>query len=323
MKAGRHGVCGIEVIKGLEVRWGRWRDRWEEVEKRRREEGKQEDSTVIEGTEELLKAKEMPIEAVDDKAAGRQAKETQPANTSTPAPSISPNNPYQPLVMSELPRRLFRVPSQPKKVSKSKTQSRPSTSPKPSSSMLSPILLHLFENYEPSPNSHKGYPLCRAVLASDIQLVKFLLENGADPGLNDGLALQIAVSKKDLGLVRLLMEKQESVGSEVKQEIEDVMVPNQNSSLKRKRGDEKDVEASVSMPMKKVRTTGRVRVTPMIMKKVMQSGSREMVDYFIEEKGEGRMRFVSDSCLGFALTTFNFLLGTGYMPSLTSIMAWQ
>lgn len=118
--------------------------------------------------------------------------------------------------------------------------------------MLTPLVLHLFARYQPNVDSHKGYPLQRALIADDRPLIEFLLRRGADPALKDGLALQIALNKKRLDLVRMLVEGGGS-GS---------------SGRKRKRGGDT-----------------RVPMTPELMDKVMATGSREIQSYFVDERG--------------------------------------
>lgn len=102
----------------------------------------------------------------------------------------APPEPTRPaLSVPELPRRLFRSLS--------------TTHPLP------PLITYLFDTYAPNPNSHNGYPLSRAVLSKNTMVVKYLLSKGADPGIRDGLAIEIAVKLGDIGLVRLLVEHQQ------------------------------------------------------------------------------------------------------------------
>lgn len=55
-------------------------------------------------------------------------------------------------------------------------------------------------------NSHGGYALAMAVHGGFVQLIQYLLAFGADPRRKDGLSVLIAVRKKNLHLVRLLVE---------------------------------------------------------------------------------------------------------------------
>jgi hypothetical protein len=89
---------------------------------------------------------------------------------------------YGPLLCEELPRRLFRA----------KTG-------------IDEAVRHLVERYHPSTNSHKGYPLCRAVLTHNYALAEYLLCHGADPSVRGALAVQVAIQTADLKAVSLLL----------------------------------------------------------------------------------------------------------------------
>ncbi|KAA1467693.1 hypothetical protein DENSPDRAFT_259084 [Dentipellis sp. KUC8613] len=72
-----------------------------------------------------------------------------------------------------------------------------------------PFLNYLYNHPripQPDPNSHHGYPLTRAVLLEFLPLIHFLLEKGASPAEKNALAVFIAIRKKDLSLVKLLVE---------------------------------------------------------------------------------------------------------------------
>jgi len=132
--------------------------------------------------------------------------------------------------VSELPRRLFRNLT--------------------STSVIPPLLLYLFETYKPNPNSFEGYALSRAVLSKNLEVIRYLLRQGADPGKKEGMAIQIAVKLGDLRIVRMLVEHQ-NLGS-----------PNSGS-----------LGIGIDIPSKWVETAVR-------------SGSDEIVSYFVHEKGE-------------------------------------
>ena len=78
-----------------------------------------------------------------------------------------------------------------------------------------PFLRYLFDLYEtrgliagpPKCNPpHESYALTKAVAAGFVPLVKFLLGNGGDPGARGAIAIMVAIQKKDLRMVRLLVE---------------------------------------------------------------------------------------------------------------------
>jgi len=55
-------------------------------------------------------------------------------------------------------------------------------------------------------NAHEGYPLAKAVAAGFVPLVKFLLGNGGDPGAKGAIAVMVAIQRRDLRMVKLLVE---------------------------------------------------------------------------------------------------------------------
>ncbi|WWD05325.1 hypothetical protein V865_003398 [Kwoniella europaea PYCC6329] len=158
----------------------------------------------------------------------------------SPSPTPPPEPTAPALQCTEVPRRLFRDPFDP---------SRP----------IHPLIKYLFDKYHPSPNSHKGYPLFRAILTSNYELVTFLLEHGADPGIKDCFALDIAISMKDLKMVKLLVERDpsDSTPSPVKEGL--------------KNG-------------KKVKLGDRVEIGTRMVEKAIEKGSQEIINYFVYEK---------------------------------------
>ncbi|KAH9945003.1 uncharacterized protein BXZ73DRAFT_86588 [Epithele typhae] len=56
-------------------------------------------------------------------------------------------------------------------------------------------------------NSHDGYALTRAVFADHVPLIRFLLANEASPGCRDNIAVMVAIRKRNLPLVRMLIER--------------------------------------------------------------------------------------------------------------------
>jgi hypothetical protein len=156
---------------------------------------------------------------------------------------LSLNNPYLPLTCNELPRRVARtVPSVP--------SSGPSTSlPIPS------LIVHILDYYTPDPKS-LNYGLCRAVMAGHEPAVRLFLLNGADPSLKEGLALELAITRKDLTIVKLLVDE----------ENEHVYAQRVVKGGSRRR-------------------RGKMDIPPRVMNKVVNCGNREIVDYLVKEKG--------------------------------------
>lgn len=162
-------------------------------------------------------------------------------------PEPEPCTPLKPKVtrpalsVSELPKRLFR----PK--------------PGPGEPTISPLVHWLFNRFEPPLASHKNYALNRAALNQNYDMVELLLRKGADPNLRMHFPLRAAIEKKDLRLVKLLVEPfAESSDS-----------PAKGSGKKRK-------------------LTDRIRITPGLVKDALKNGTPEIVDYFVHEKGRCR-----------------------------------
>jgi len=103
-------------------------------------------------------------------------------------------------------------------------------------------------------NSHSGYPLVRAVHAGFIHLIRFLLNHGADPRLRGCMAVKVAIGKKDLSLVKMLIEfEPEGKGRE-------------GSAKRRRRLD-------------------RVTIESFMLDLAVRCDARDIVRYFVHEKG--------------------------------------
>ncbi|WWC88430.1 uncharacterized protein L201_003341 [Kwoniella dendrophila CBS 6074] len=172
--------------------------------------------------------------------------------SNSPSPEPPSRQPTAPaLRCAELPRRLFRDPPNPFEP-------------------IHPLIKYLFENYTPAPNSHKGYPLFRAILTSNYELVTYLLQNDADPNIRDCFALDIAISMKDLKMVRLLVERNLPASSGLNQ---NPIIPSTPSPSK------EDIKKG-----KKVKLGDRIEVGTRMVEKAIEKGSKEIINYFVYEK---------------------------------------
>ena len=106
----------------------------------------------------------------------------------------------------------------------------------------------------PDIDSHDGYPLARAVSAGAVPLVRFLLDHGASPRRKDALAVRIAIKRRDLPLVRLLIEPPDAPPDE------------------RRKG-------------KRRKLADRVKATPEMLKHAVMCGAQDIVEYLMNEKG--------------------------------------
>ncbi|EGN98968.1 hypothetical protein SERLA73DRAFT_122824 [Serpula lacrymans var. lacrymans S7.3] len=153
---------------------------------------------------------------------------------------------------SELPRRLFR-PLHPKP-----------SSEEPSSKQIGwsdrdkplPFLNYLYslKFRPPNANSHEGYALTKAVHAAFIPLIQFLLDHGASPRCKDGLAVLVAIRRRDLSLVKMLIQKD-------------------------------DVPTIKSGKSKKPKLEDRITATQDMLKAAVKCNARDIVEYLTKEKG--------------------------------------
>ena len=164
------------------------------------------------------------------------------------SPPRTPTTTACPLTCSELPRRLFRFPPDP-------------------SCPIPPLLTYLFDSYSPSANSHKGYPLCRAVLAQNYPLIGCLLSYGADPSIKSCLVVEVAISLRDIKAVRMLIERGDGGKGA---SIDDEQGRRLSSERRRK---------------KRRRISDRILITSRLVECAMRKGARDVVQYFMEEKG--------------------------------------
>ena len=107
---------------------------------------------------------------------------------------------------------------------------------------------------DPDADSHDGYALVRAVNVGAMPLVRFLLEHGASPARRKALSVKLAIKKRDLALVRLLVEPPDVCPGE------------------RKRG-------------KHRRLADRVQVDSEMLKYAITCGAHDIAEYLMREKG--------------------------------------
>ncbi|KAF9234632.1 hypothetical protein BU15DRAFT_65554 [Melanogaster broomeanus] len=153
----------------------------------------------------------------------------------------------------ELPRRLFRslLPN------KSSTSSKGATAQWADRDPPLPFLRYLYSCpylHPPDANSHDGYALTKAVQAGFVPLVRFLLDHGATPEWKDNLPVLIAIHRKDLGLVRMLVERTDTGDS------------NKPKGKRRKLED-------------------RVAVNPKMLRAAVKCRAQDIVEYLTREKG--------------------------------------
>ena len=161
-----------------------------------------------------------------------------PGSTTPPSTPSRPRTSAPPLEVTQLPRRLFR----PK--------------PLPHEPAIHPMISWLFGNWDFNLKGQAGYyPLARSVINQNYELVEFLLRRGANPNNKEAFALTAAIEKKDLRMVKLLVEP---FG---------------------------DATESPPPPGKKRKFQDRMRILQTHVQHALNNGSPEIVDYFVHEKG--------------------------------------
>lgn len=108
-----------------------------------------------------------------------------------------------------------------------------------------PFLRYLFQSSNIPPlniDSYEGYGLTKAVHARFLPLVRFLLDHGASPQGKNGLAVMVAIRQKDLGLVKLLIERNDSQKTKAKRrKLKDRIEPNRDMLKAAVRCDARDI----------------------------------------------------------------------------------
>lgn len=191
--------------------------------------------------------------------------------------------------MTELPRRLFRNLSPRPMTTGKRKRGDPFPCGWTEHDDPLPFLRFLYSHPRiprPYADSWDGYALTKAVHAEFIPLVQFLLEQDASPKEKDGLAVMVAIRRKNLPLVRLLIERDglqsdykrrrtSEAGSEGSTGRDGLPA---ESSQKRDR-------ASAGSNAKRRKLGDRLRVNRDMLKTAAQSDARDIVEYFIQEKG--------------------------------------
>lgn len=120
-------------------------------------------------------------------------------------------------------------------------------------------------------NVYGGYPLSRATHADHIPLMKFLLSKGASPEEKDALAVRIAIRKRDLTLIQLLIERNE--------ELEGTESDRVGKTSKGKSGKNK-----------RRRLEDRMVVSTALLKLAVEVDARDIVDYFMDKGARPDMK---------------------------------
>lgn len=110
-------------------------------------------------------------------------------------------------------------------------------------------------------NYPDGYPLIRAVRAKFVPLIKFLLDHHASPESSDRLAVKVAIRKKALGILKLLVER---------------------SSVDPDNG---SVNGNGERRKKRQKLAERVNLDAELLNVAIAAGASDIIYYLHEEKG--------------------------------------
>ncbi len=142
------------------------------------------------------------------------------------------------------------------------------------------MIEYLLGNYHASANSRNGYFLARAVLARNLPFVELLLRHDADPSLNEGYAVNVAIGTGTLALVKMLIEREPEPRPIDEPEAEDGAEGDGGRKKKKKRRRESD--GGGGGKRRKVRD--RCKATSKMLEVAMKEENWEMVTY-LQSKG--------------------------------------
>lgn len=151
-----------------------------------------------------------------------------------------------------------------------------------------PLFTYLLQEYHASPNSKKGYLLARAVYARHLPLIRLLLRHGADPALGEGFAMNAAIGQGDLGLVKLLMEREvEREGEEEEEQVVEEEEEEGENDLGEKKKRRRRSSTGGGGKRRKVGDESGDRVTATRkMLEVAIKGKHRAIQEYLQGKGE-------------------------------------
>ena len=141
---------------------------------------------------------------------------------------------------------------------------------------------YLLDKYSASANSRNGYFLARAVLARHLPFVKLLLGHDADPSLNDGYAVNVAIGTGELALVKLLIEREPEPRPTEELHADDG-VDNGDGRKKKKKKRRRESDGGGGGKRRKVGQ--RCKATSKMLEVALKEENWEIVTY-LQAKGE-------------------------------------
>lgn len=148
-----------------------------------------------------------------------------------------------------------------------------------------PLLQFLFTNSKippPDPDSNDGYALTNAVAAGFIPLVQFLLDNGASPRHKNGLAVRAAIRRKDLALVKMLVEP-DNTPCTVTDHGQQFQARGSSRGVSGRRRTRED-NVVIGKGVKRRKLEDRIAVDLDMLKTAVSCNAQDIVAYFVNEK---------------------------------------
>ncbi|KAF8318516.1 hypothetical protein DL93DRAFT_403050 [Clavulina sp. PMI_390] len=166
-----------------------------------------------------------------------------------------------------------------------------SSPPSPPLSITSPKHNTLFSLFV---GNNGGAALTLSVAFGAHKVVRALLAMGGDPSAKGGIAVRTAIRRKDLALVRMLVERNPAQTASDDDEAESTTsatnsptsvktastLPRTSPKIRRDKG-----PAATKSTSKRRKLQDRVTITPELVAEAMRLDARDIVNYFVVEKG--------------------------------------
>lgn len=138
--------------------------------------------------------------------------------------------------------------------------------------------------------ANNGAALLLASAYGAKRVVKYLVDNRSFPAATEDKAVRAAIRRKDAEIVRILVERQPqcSSGAYVRDDHDQsgsavgAKLPSSPSDTTSSSGSKR---RAIQHSSKRRRLSDRIDVTPSLLREAIRMDAREIVDYFIQEKG--------------------------------------
>lgn len=142
---------------------------------------------------------------------------------------------------------------------------------------------------KPNTNAHDGYALTKAVLSSFVPLITFLLEHGADPRLKSAIAVSVAIQMQDLGLVKILVERDFTPSTGTSSPVSRRICLSSKSGsaevINAGVGKTSETGGEVASSTKRRGIEDRMKVTPALLHTAVKHRAKHIANWMMHEKG--------------------------------------